>query len=192
MTNPHTNKRQGCLSAILSMISPSKAVTRVYGSSHQAPGAPDAPLEPARPELTSTEILPYKLQFGILTPTENAFYKTLKEITQNHIEIHCKVRLGDVFFTPNYYQNVAFANRINQKHIDFLFCEPNTMKPILGIELDDPTHRKSSRQERDKFVDEVFKTTGLPLLRVMAKQAYDSRELITQIGEVMAHTPHKQ
>ncbi len=192
MKNPGTKRRQGCLVALLSMISPSKPITRVYGTEPHTSTQAESPLQPKSVQITSKEILPYKLNFSLLTATENTFYKALKNITQNRIEIHCKVRLGDVFFTPNYYQNVGHANRINQKHIDFLICEPNTMKPILGIELDDSTHKRANRQERDKFIDDVFKATDLPLLRVHAKQAYNSQELITQISEVIAKAPSEK
>jgi len=185
-------KRQGCLTALLSMISPPRPVTQIYGSSAVDPGPAEAAAQPESVGTAASDVLPYKLQFSILTPPEATFYAALKRITQDRIEILCKVRLGDVFFTPNYYQNVAHANRINQKHIDFLICESSTMKPLLGIELDDATHRRSKRRDRDEFVDDVFEATGLPLLHIQAKQAYDSQELIAQISEVMAKVPTKR
>ncbi|MCX6615698.1 MAG: DUF2726 domain-containing protein, partial [Acidobacteria bacterium] len=67
-----------------------------------------------------------------------------------------KVRLADVFFVSRPDKNRAFYNRIIQKHVDFLACDPRSMKPLLAIELDDATHRHSDRIARDEFVDDVF------------------------------------
>ncbi len=39
------------------------------------------------------------------------------------------------------------------------------MRPLVGIELDDASHRRARRQRRDRFVDEVFAAAGLPLQR---------------------------
>jgi hypothetical protein len=38
------------------------------------------------------------------------------------------------------------------------------MRPLVGGELDDRSHERASRQERDGFVDEVFRVAGLPLM----------------------------
>jgi hypothetical protein len=53
------------------------------------------------------------------------------------------------------------------------------MKPRCGVELDDSSHARPDRQERDVFVDEVFEVAGLPLLRVPAKSAYSPAALLT-------------
>jgi hypothetical protein len=47
----------------------------------------------------------------------------------------------------------------------------------LGIELDDKSHQKIDRLERDEFVDEVFKAAKLPLVRIPVKQSYSTIEL---------------
>ncbi len=56
------------------------------------------------------------------------------------------------------------------------------MKPVFGIELDDASHRRSSRQVRDEFVENACKAAGLPLLRVPVQREYNSREIAAQIG----------
>ena len=55
------------------------------------------------------------------------------------------------------------------------------------IELDDSSHQESKRQERDKFVNEVFRQAGLPLLRVKARSSYSTGELSLAIKEKMAN-----
>lgn len=45
------------------------------------------------------------------------------------------------------------------------------------IKLDDASHDREGRQERDAFVNQALQTAGLPLLRVRARGTYDPREL---------------
>jgi hypothetical protein len=51
------------------------------------------------------------------------------------------------------------------------------VRPILEIELDDKSHQRNDRQERDQFVDQVFKAARIPLLRVPVKHNYSLQEV---------------
>jgi hypothetical protein len=124
---------------------------------------------------------PYKLGSGVLSNAELSFYKVMQSSLQLKYEILCKVRLADIFSvtqTKSYYN--AY-NRIAQKHVDFLLCEKITMKPIIGIELDDKSHEGKTRQERDEFVEKVFEKAKLPLLRIQAKNTYNPIEIVELI-----------
>ena len=97
--------------------------------------------------------------------------------------IQCKVRLGNIFEpTTREYQ---YRNKINQKHIDFLVCNIETMKPIIGVELDDLSHDRKDRQERDEFVNSVFKECCLPILHVKVSKQYNIKVLTEDIKKVM-------
>jgi hypothetical protein len=85
---------------------------------------------------------------------------------------------------PN--EHLSYFNRIVPRHVDFLLCKPGSMKPILGIELDDSSHAHPRRQQRDAFVNEVFKAARLPLLRVAARREYHTRDLAAQIERCLA------
>lgn len=60
-------------------------------------------------------------------------------------------------------------------------CEPDTFKPVFAIELDDRSHRRASRRDRDKFVDELCMGTGLTLVRIPAAMSYSAHAIYTQI-----------
>jgi hypothetical protein len=77
---------------------------------------------------------------------------------------------------------LLYMNKINQRHLDFLACEPTTMKPLFGVELDDSSHNRNDRQEADKFLDKVFQAAKLPLVRVPAQREYNTREVAAQIA----------
>ncbi len=97
-----------------------------------------------------------------------------------------KVNFADIFFVARPHQNQSYRNKIDRKHVDFLLCEPMTMKPIVGVELDDVSHFRPDRQDRDRFVDQVFEAAGLPLLHVPAASGYTPQHLAQLVHEAAA------
>ena len=138
-------------------------------------------LKRSQKEVTS-KALPYRLRDDFLSPAEFSFYKVLSSLVGTRLTIQSKVRLADVFFVARPNENVAYFNRIAQKHLDFLVCDSITMKPLFGVELDDSSHKRNDRQERDEFVESVCKVAGLPLLRLPVQREYNSREIAAQIA----------
>lgn len=72
---------------------------------------------------------------------------------------------------------ISVSIKINRKHVDFLICDNETLKPIVGIELDDSTHQRQDRQLRDQFLNQVFETAKLPLIHIKVKQGYAISDL---------------
>ncbi len=95
----------------------------------------------------------------------------------NYFTICPKVSLADLFFVTRLNENKSAYNRINRKHVDFVICEPKTMNPLFAIELDDSSHERADRVERDAFVDSVFEVAQLPLLHIPAQLNYNTSEL---------------
>ncbi|MFH1299562.1 MAG: DUF2726 domain-containing protein [Planctomycetota bacterium] len=127
--------------------------------------------------------LPYRLKDNFLSPAEASFYGVLKKAVGEELLICLKVNLGDLFFVSNSIEKQAFRNKINRKHVDFLLCDPTLIKPLLGVELDDSSHSRKDRQERDQFVDSVFAAAGLPLLHVPAARGYRVPEIAELIHQ---------
>ncbi len=123
------------------------------------------------------EKYPYRLRDDFLSPAEFSFYKVLSSLTGARYTILTKVRLADIFFVIRPNENLPYFNRISSRHVDFLLCNPTTMKPIAGIELDDASHTQVSRQQRDEFVDKVFAAAELPILHMPVRQQYSAQEV---------------
>jgi hypothetical protein len=132
---------------------------------------------------TGAPAYPFRLRDDFLSPAELSFYQVLRSVTGAQVNACAKVSLGDLFFaeTGDPRKNRSAANGIDRKHVDFLLCEAATMRPMLGIELDDRSHDRPERRARDELVDGVFAAAGLPLLRVPARQAYAPAELVALI-----------
>jgi len=127
---------------------------------------------------------PYTLQKYFLSPAELNFFKILRNVVGDKAVICTKVSLGDLFTTKrdDYSQYTSYMNKIRRKHVDFLLCDSITMHPLVAIELDDKSHEREDRQERDKFVDGVFKASGLALIHIPVKKAYVTSELASQLA----------
>ena len=127
--------------------------------------------------LPGREPLPYKVRDHFLSPAEYVFYRVLLSVIRGRLVVCPKVRLGDLFHVTYSKHAVSHRNRINQKHVDFVLCDLDTMQPVAAIELDDSSHNLLSRRERDAFVEDVFKAAGLPLVRFRVRRRYDVGEI---------------
>jgi hypothetical protein len=135
-----------------------------------------------------TDDLPYRVADNFLSPAELSFLRTLQVVVNTQAVICPKVNLGDLFFIVDLKQNFRYRGMIAQKHVDFLLCVPDTMHPLVGIELDDSSHGRSDRQERDIFVDKVFQTAKLPLIHIPCRSSYDPAALAMQLKPYLEGT----
>ena len=122
--------------------------------------------------------LPYRARGKLVTKSELRFYKSLYKAVQDDFEIFAMVRIADLLQvekgTPNYRK---WLNKILAKHVDFVLCDPGSLEPRICIELDDRSHQRPDRIERDAFVDHAFESAGLPLLRIEVQKSYPPRQV---------------
>lgn len=76
-------------------------------------------------------------------------------------------------------------NRIKSKHVDFVLCEPESMRAVCVIELDDKSHKRQSRQDRDELMDSIYAAVGLPVLHVDCRRGYSMQEIGGMIREAV-------
>lgn len=120
--------------------------------------------------------LPYRLREQFMSTPELALFRVLKNMVQDYYVICPKVALNDIFYIVRPNENVHFFNKIFRKHVDFLLCEPDTLKPAFGIELVKPIARNETR-EADKFMEDLFLSAGLPLVHIPSNDHYDDDDL---------------
>ncbi len=130
-----------------------------------APTLPPPP--PPRLDLHSDEPARFSRKASILTKPEAMLYRSLVRAVEDRYQVMAKVRLWDFIWLENYpAERRHVLGNLSCRHVDFLLCEPNTLKPLLVIELDDHSHLKPEAQAADRFKDAVFAGAGLPLLRL--------------------------
>ena len=141
------------------------------------------------PSTSRATTFPFRLRDDFLSPAEISFYHVLLSPSGDKFTVCPKVNLSDIFFVSRPDQNQAARNRISRKHVDFLLCESRSMRPRVGIELDDASHAREHRQTRDAVVHQVFAAAGLPLLRFPAQRAYNRSEVASRLSPFFAGGP---
>jgi len=115
----------------------------------------------------------------ILTDREFEFYERLRPVAEEFgLQIFTKIRLADLIVPKPKAENPFWMecfNKIRSKHIDFALADENAAIVML-IELDDSTHNRPDRVERDDFVNAVLENTGYILIRT-----YGETDVITEL-----------
>jgi len=123
------------------------------------------------------ERLPYRLRKKFLSFTELSLLSVLQEMVEGQYVICPKVALNDIFFIQRPNENVHFYNKIFRKHVDFLLCEPDGMKPAFGVDLVRPIAKDDTRSA-DQFMEDLFLSAGLPLVHVRSSEKYELADLV--------------
>jgi len=118
----------------------------------------------------------------LLTPTERKFFNILEQIISGKFYIFPQIHLDSLLEVKKDEENkMGYRNRINRKSVDFVICDKEYLKPLLAIELDDSSHYRWDRQERDQFVNQALNSVGLKTLRIRVSSPYPFEELKNQV-----------
>lgn len=120
----------------------------------------------------------YTGKTSIMTRNEQYFFDKLEKIIGDRFYIvpqaHLSVFLSERIKGQNW--RAAF-HRINGKSVDFLLCEKGTSRPVIAIELDDFTHDRADRIERDRLVESICENSGILLVRFRDEE-WENEQLI--------------
>lgn len=124
------------------------------------------PPPPPQMDLHTNETPHFWVKSSLLTRPEGQFYRSLLRACGQTYQAMPKVRLWDFIYLANDPpERKQHLNRLSCRHVDFLLCEPLSLRPLLVIELDDRSHTKPEAIAADRYKDELFAAAGLPLLR---------------------------
>ena len=133
--------------------------------------------------LDYTIIPNYKIKEEFITENELRLYKVLKKVAYElKLDIFTQVALNRILEINNRRKQQQLRNRIDRKSIDFVLYDEGTKKIICCIELDDPTHEREDRIERDLFLDKIFKDT-IKLVRIKVQNYYDYNKILNMIKD---------
>ena len=122
----------------------------------------------------------------LMTPAEVSFYHVLRSSLSVETYLICpKVRLADIVDVDkglDKSRRSSAVNRITSKHVDFVLCNPSDITLYAAIELDDASHRGKRQMEKDKFKDETFSASGIPLIRFPAQATYTPADVVGKIN----------
>lgn len=125
----------------------------------------------------------------LFSPAERSFFGVLEQAVAGEFKVLGKVRLGDLVQPAkglSQSRKTSLRNRIQQKHVDFVLCRPDTLAVAGLAELDDASHGRKDRVDRDGFVDKALASAGVPVLHFPARKAYAVAEVRSKLAESLA------
>jgi hypothetical protein len=123
-------------------------------------------------------LLPYRLRERFLATPEVVLFRALREMAGDRYVIFAKVGLNDIFYIVRPNENVHYFNKLFRKHVDFLLCQPQTLRPQIGVELVRPVPAGGTRSS-DQFMEDLFLTAGLPLVQIPSNDHYEIPEIVS-------------
>lgn len=122
----------------------------------------------------------------VMTSRENECFKTLNEIFSSKWFVVPQVHLSALldYRVKGQNWNAAFRH-INGKSVDFVLIGKESYKVICAIELDDSTHSRSDRMERDVEIERMFKEARIPLARIGRFESMTKSEIAKVITDTI-------
>ena len=111
----------------------------------------------------------YKKKAQYITNAERAFLVTLRAAAGVKYEVCPQAPLVSVVDKVS---GGAFRSELFRV-IDYVIIDINTSEPLLLVELNDISHNRSDRAERDRKVAEICENAGVPLVSFTTAEAAD-------------------
>ncbi|MFM2414484.1 MAG: hypothetical protein RI911_177 [Candidatus Parcubacteria bacterium] len=117
-----------------------------------------------------------------MTKAENELFQILSKEFSGEYVVFAQVHLPTIINHKIKGQNwKAALSSVDRKSVDFVLCDKTYLSPKLAIELDDKSHEEEDRKERDRFVEQVLESAGMPLLRIKNKGFFDVAEVVEMV-----------
>jgi hypothetical protein len=130
--------------------------------------------------------LPYERRGVLLSPAEVTFLRSLHLAVREDWLVFSMVRLADIIkVRPKTRKSSFWQSRIQNKHLDFVLCDSETLEVKLAIELEDETPSKADGRARDKFLNTALAAAGLPLIRVKPEAKYETAAIRKDIEDAL-------
>lgn len=131
---------------------------------------------PARRRSKSTGVVTYKSK-PVLSDWEKRAIQTLMDQLSPDLHLCPQVRLADIVNVQSVDRAAwrSAFNRIASKSVDFVVMDLRNGTPILVIELDDRSHSRPERRDRDALVNDVLRQASIPLVRFKPSGRLDIR-----------------
>jgi hypothetical protein len=174
----------GCLAAIFGI--------KAKPLKQQAVDKYPIPSLPAEQFPMSTDFPHFASRGNLLTNAEANFFHVLHNMTRDSLIVFPHVALRDLISVVDGSEYFTYYNKIKQKQVDFVLCDPKTLRPIFAIELDDSSHQRPDRITRDEFVDKVFSVSKIPLVRVPVSYSYSTETLGKLFKDAIEQSVHNK
>lgn len=122
---------------------------------------------------------PFDRKTAIFTPAEKNFQNLVEQAMGGKYRILNRVKLSDVVTIRNGVSSRAgqtAVNNANNKYLDFVICDRDSMKLLGAIDLVD-TKGKGYKIKKDWFVSGALEAAAIPHIRIKVKPNYTLDEI---------------
>lgn len=124
---------------------------------------------------------PYQGKYVLTDHEKSFYYKALKPVADElGLIALCQVNLAAVIGIQYRVENyMSWFGKIKSKRLDFVLCNPDFF-PVLVIELDDSSHDRPDRIERDQQVNLYLYEANIKILHFRAWTPEQVRQVIIE------------
>lgn len=121
-----------------------------------------------------------------MTRREEEFFRTLSDIFGEKCYIVPQVHLSALLDHEVKGQNWKGAfSHINGKSVDYVLLRSKDLSVLCAVELDDSTHDKINRIERDREVERLLNDSNIPLIRLRNPGRMSKQEIVDIFAETI-------
>ncbi|PKN02688.1 hypothetical protein CVU76_01460 [Candidatus Dojkabacteria bacterium HGW-Dojkabacteria-1] len=134
------------------------------------------------------KIYQYTRKKYLLTKAESDLFKTLNQLLDNRYYIFPQIHLDSILDNKVIGQDWKGAlSHIQRKSIDYVICDKVYLSPLLAIELDDISHSRNDRRDRDNLVERIFQEANMPLLRIQSTDVNNIGKIRNDIYQIIGN-----
>jgi hypothetical protein len=123
---------------------------------------------------------PFHQNKGLFSNVECTFIRLIEVAVGKEYRVMCRIRLSDILSlhrnTDRKTARTALS-RANNKYLDFVLCDRESMKPVIAIDLVHDKGNEGYKLQRDWFVGGALDAARIPHLRIKVKSGYKPEEI---------------
>ncbi len=153
----------------------------------QAPAAFPKPAFASIPDASTSDALSPTLS-NLMNPEERSFFKMLQLVVGSSCRITPKARLCDLLDSTHSAAQNALMVPSSDAHIDFIITSHTSTQILCAIALDESTRACTERLKSERFINDLFASKQVALLRMPVSWAYNPdgiRSALTKAGLVL-------
>lgn len=177
-----------CLAMIKGLSRPTKTRARTQNASAKRMTLKLGPLREMDDNEPEKSRLAYKYQgkTHIMTKREEKFFLLLCDIFRDKCYIIPQVHLSALLEHRIRGQSWKGAfSHINGKSVDYVLLRSRDLSVLCTVELDDSTHDKAERMERDREVGWMLGLADIPLVRLRTPEDMSKQEIVDAFAKII-------
>lgn len=131
----------------------------------------------------------YRSRKQLMTGAEKHCFQLLNDIFGQKFYIIPDVKLSALLSHKVGRQNRSAAySFIDQKTVDFVFCNKQSLRPVCAVKLDTGVQKSKSLGSDPKDMEKFFRSAHLPFVRITDPKKLDRQTIIEEFSRVIYET----